>query len=448
MPVAVGYVVGEEGKKLGQRVPSLHRSLRARILRQKPHVVWARRTEPTLADGRAACVAGRVREKRALASEALDVDIPPPFVLGLEQSTERVGRVIGLKDAARGGFSQQRDDRVPPHGHERLLLERGVRPPCRPILAEPALGHQDMQVAVEVQVATERMGNHDDQEHHRATKNYQLDVFDPNDGHYEYSAVTSNLSLTVRNLWYFACGRGNHEKTIAQLKTGLAFHSVPTQTYAANSAWQQLVVLAHNLLTNFQLETGAPQRRRTRKHTVVPLLQSVQTLRFELFHRAALLVRPGGKMRLRMTDNLPTRQSWNTSDRLQRERDRLRRERDRLRRENERLQQALDLARRAAKRPAAPFSKGPPSRHPRRPGRRAGRDDGRHGQRARPAPIDDVIPVGLPAACPHCAGAVAMTRVAAQYQEELPDVRPLVRRRIRRSLALPTLFRADEFLTH
>ena len=114
--------------------------------------------------------------------------------------------------------------------------------------------------------------------------------------------------------------------------------------------------------------------------------------------------------------------------RLERERDRLQRERDRLRRENERLQQALDLARRAAKRPAAPFSKGPPSRHPRRPGRRAGRDDGRHGQRARPAPIDDVIPVGLPAACPHCAGAVEMTRVAAQYQEELPDVRPLVRR--------------------
>ena len=115
-------------------------------------------------------------------------------------------------------------------------------------------------------------------------------------------------------------------------------------------------------------------------------------------------------------------------ERADRDRIRLERERDRLRRENERLQQELDLARRAAKRPAAPFSKGPPSRHPRRPGRRAGRDDGRHGQRARPAPIDDVIPVGLPAACPHCAGAVEMTRVAAQYQEELPDVRPLVRR--------------------
>ena len=72
-------------------------------------------------------------------------------------------------------------------------------------------------------------------------------MFDPNDGHYEYSAVTSNLDLTLANLWRFACGRGNHEKTIAQLKSGLAFHTVPTMSYAANSAWQHLVVLTHKL---------------------------------------------------------------------------------------------------------------------------------------------------------------------------------------------------------
>ena len=83
--------------------------------------------------------------------------------------------------------------------------------------------------------------------HHRATKNFQLDLFDPNDGHYEYSAVTSNMGFTLSNLWYFMCGRGNHEKTIAQLKTGLAFHTVPTMAYGANSAWQQFVALAHNL---------------------------------------------------------------------------------------------------------------------------------------------------------------------------------------------------------
>jgi len=112
---------------------------------------------------------------------------------------------------------------------------------------------------------------------HRTAKNFQLDLFDPNDGYYEYSAVASNLRLTVRHLWHFMGGRGNHEKTIGHLKSGFAFHTVPTNAYAANSAWQQLVALAHHLLTNFQIETGAVQRPRTRKHTVVHLLQTVQT---------------------------------------------------------------------------------------------------------------------------------------------------------------------------
>jgi hypothetical protein len=146
---------------------------------------------------------------------------------------------------------------------------------------------------------------------HRTAKNFQLDLFDPNDGYYEYSAVASNLSLTVRNLWHFMAGRGNHEKTIGQLKSGLAFHTVPTNAYAANSAWQQLVALAHNLLTNFQIDTGAHERTRSRKHTVLHLLQTAQTLRFEIFHRAALLVRPGGVARLRLADNPATRQRFN-----------------------------------------------------------------------------------------------------------------------------------------
>jgi hypothetical protein len=145
---------------------------------------------------------------------------------------------------------------------------------------------------------------------HQATKNYQLDLFDPDDGHYEYSAVTSNLEFTLANLWHFACGRGNHEKTIAQLKTGLAFHTVPTMAYAANSAWQHLVVLVHNLLTNFQIETGATRRSPTRKRTVLPVLQTIQTLRFVLFHRAAQIVRPGGALRLRLTDNEATRHTF------------------------------------------------------------------------------------------------------------------------------------------
>lgn len=145
---------------------------------------------------------------------------------------------------------------------------------------------------------------------HRSPKNYQLDLFDPNDGHYEYSAVASNLGFSIRALWHFMCGRGGQEKTLGQLKGGLALHSIPTNAYAANSAWQQLVVLAHNLLTNFQIETGAAFRPLSRKRTVRPILQTVQTLRFVLFHRAALLVRPQGAALLRLTDNAATRKTF------------------------------------------------------------------------------------------------------------------------------------------
>jgi hypothetical protein len=145
---------------------------------------------------------------------------------------------------------------------------------------------------------------------HRTAKNFQLDLFDPNDGSYEYSAMTSNLGFTVVNLWYFMAGRGNHEKTIGQLKGGLAFHTVPTRAYAANSAWQQLVILTHNLLTNFQIESGADRRRRSRKHTALPILQTIQTLRFVLFHRAAALVRPNGRPTLRLANNDATRKLY------------------------------------------------------------------------------------------------------------------------------------------
>ena len=138
---------------------------------------------------------------------------------------------------------------------------------------------------------------------HKTAKNYQLDLFDPNNGIWEYSAVASNLGLGIRAMWKFISGRGLHEKIIGELKTGLALDSIPTHHYHANSAWQQLVVLAHNLLANFQIESGLVQRNRTPKSTARWALQSVSTLRFELFNRAGRFLRPAGKAVLRMQRN-------------------------------------------------------------------------------------------------------------------------------------------------
>jgi hypothetical protein len=49
---------------------------------------------------------------------------------------------------------------------------------------------------------------------HQTRKNFQRDLFTPDDGHYEYSAVATNLPLGLAALWAFACGRGAQEKTL------------------------------------------------------------------------------------------------------------------------------------------------------------------------------------------------------------------------------------------
>jgi hypothetical protein len=138
---------------------------------------------------------------------------------------------------------------------------------------------------------------------HDTRKNFQLDLFSPDDGHFEYSAVTTNKALTPAALWAFIAGRGAQEKTLAELKGEFALDVVPTNHYGANSAWQQLSVLAHNLLRGFQLQTLATPKRRSRKRTYAYTLRSMRTLRFLLIARAGRLARIGGRQVLRMTAN-------------------------------------------------------------------------------------------------------------------------------------------------
>ena len=146
---------------------------------------------------------------------------------------------------------------------------------------------------------------------HATRKNFQLDLFSPDDGHFEYSAVTTNKALSPAALWAFMAGRGPQEKTLAELKGEFALDVVPTNHYGANSAWQQLSVLAHNLLRSFQLQTLATPKPRTRKRTYAYALRSMRTLRFLLIARAGRLARIGGRQVLRMTQNPVTQALYN-----------------------------------------------------------------------------------------------------------------------------------------
>ncbi|MGA7146110.1 MAG: hypothetical protein WBY47_16540 [Desulfobacterales bacterium] len=66
-------------------------------------------------------------------------------------------------------------------------------------------------------------------------KHYQLKLFSPNNGVYEYSAgVTDNKNWDPKELLLFVSGRSAQENSISELKTGFAFDHNPTITYQAH----------------------------------------------------------------------------------------------------------------------------------------------------------------------------------------------------------------------
>ena len=90
------------------------------------------------------------------------------------------------------------------------------------------------------------------------------------------------------------------------MRSQFALDVVPTKSYAANSAWQQLNVLAHNLCRSFQLDTIAETKSISRKRTCTHLLHTIRTIRFRVINKAGRLVRLNGRNALRMATNSTT----------------------------------------------------------------------------------------------------------------------------------------------
>ena len=142
----------------------------------------------------------------------------------------------------------------------------------------------------------------------KPAKDFQLNLFQPDDGFYEYSMVSTNKTCHERTLWAFMAGRGGHENTLGELKDGLAFASVVTQDWDANSAWQILNALTHNLVRDFQLHAGiATEKKNTHKRTARLLFRKMRTLRFEWIHLPARIARPQGRPELRIAAEPKTR---------------------------------------------------------------------------------------------------------------------------------------------
>jgi len=91
-----------------------------------------------------------------------------------------------------------------------------------------------------------------------------------------------------------------------------------------------------------------------------------------------------------------------------------------LRKEIAELRRIIEELRRAGKRQAGPFSKGPPKPQPKRPGRKPGDDYGAQFSRAQPERIDETHHAELPAVCPDCGGQhLTKTHTVEQFQSEV-----------------------------
>ena len=95
-------------------------------------------------------------------------------------------------------------------------------------------------------------------------------------------------------------GRGGHEKTLGELKQHLAFDTIPTHDWDANSTWQLISALTHNVFRQFQITTTAAKRKNGRKRTYRWVLESLRTFRYEVLNLPAKLARPEGRTELRI----------------------------------------------------------------------------------------------------------------------------------------------------
>ncbi len=143
-------------------------------------------------------------------------------------------------------------------------------------------------------------------------KNFQLDLFSPNDGFYEYSAVvTDTKQWDAKELLLFVSGRSGQENSLSELKDDFAFGYVPTNTYQANSAYFQISQMAYNLSLSLQHEMGLVNKHSTNpKRTRFYQGWKWKTFRFLILNRAGRIGWEKGTKVLYLTFNKATKQLY------------------------------------------------------------------------------------------------------------------------------------------
>lgn len=140
--------------------------------------------------------------------------------------------------------------------------------------------------------------------HRRRSKEpVQLDLFEPIDTEFRYTAVVTNKTVIAATVVRFHHGRGAQEGVFAELKSQGQLDYVPTRTLAGNRLYLLAAVLAHNLNRELQMTVQPPDRTTTPSRPALWCFRQLQTVRRNLIQRAGRMTRPQGQITLTISAN-------------------------------------------------------------------------------------------------------------------------------------------------
>lgn len=121
----------------------------------------------------------------------------------------------------------------------------------------------------------------------------QLTLF--KDQKFSYSVLVTNQTLNAWRIWTDYVDRANIEKSIRELRNDLALSKIPSETWIANVAFLQILLMAYNIVHWFK-RLLLPRKK---------LGKTVSTLRHELIEIPGQLINRSGRNVLLMPKNYP-----------------------------------------------------------------------------------------------------------------------------------------------
>lgn len=138
----------------------------------------------------------------------------------------------------------------------------------------------------------------------------QLELFVPQQHGYDFKVIVTNKNVSFRKLLRYHNGRGSQENIFGELKTQHHMDYIPVRRLFGNQLYLCATVMSHNLIRGLQIETRRPSRGLTEKRSPLWIFQESAMIRRHLIYRAGRLTKPQGTLKLTMSGNQATENTF------------------------------------------------------------------------------------------------------------------------------------------